>query len=89
MDFRLCLFYLASAASLVGLSQAALWGPRDGGRRGRGEVLPVFMDIPDTSGEALSDVAAQAIHPVNRYCALCPSELGDSWMSSVLKTMMK
>ena len=66
MEFRLCLFYLASSAWLVGLSQAAVWGPRDGGRRGRDEVLPVLMDIADTSGEALSDVAAQAIDPARR-----------------------
>ena len=55
---------VATAAVLVELSQAVVWGPRQGGVRGRGEIQPIVMEIPDASGKSLSEAAEKTI---NRY----------------------
>ena len=50
MEWRSFLVYVVATAVLVDLSQAVVWGPRQGGVRGRGEIQPTVMEIPDASG---------------------------------------
>ena len=66
MEWRSFLVYVAAAAVLVGLSQAVVWGPRQGGVRGRGEIQPTVMAIPDASEKSLSEAAERTVNPVNR-----------------------
>lgn len=67
MELWIYLFYLAFAGSLAGISQAVVWGPREGGGRGKGEIHPMAMEVPDLSEESLSDAATKAIDPASRY----------------------
>ena len=57
------LYLLAVAALLVEVSQAVIWGPQEGGVRGRGQIQPKAMEIPDAS---VSNVAGKTFDPVNR-----------------------
>ena len=64
MEWRSFLVYIVATAVLVDLSQAVVWGPRQGGVSGRGEIQPTVMEIPDASEKSLSEAAERT---VNRY----------------------
>ena len=64
------LLYLVSVVGLlvagVGISESVVWGPREGSGRGRGEIEPTLMEIPDASEEALSAAAEKVLDPIKR-----------------------
>lgn len=66
MASRVSLLYLLAATLLVDVSQAVVWGPRDGGVRGQGQIQPKAMEIPNVSKSSLSDAAGRTINPQNR-----------------------
>ena len=66
MVLRSCLLFAVASSLLLAVSQAVVWGPRQAGSRGRGEIVPTIMEISDTSEQTLVDVAGEAIDPTRR-----------------------
>lgn len=67
MERRSFLVCVVATAVLVRLSQAVVWGPRQGGVRSKVEIQPTVLEIPDASGKSLSEAAEKTVNPVNRW----------------------
>ena len=63
MALRSWLLFAVASSLLLAVSQAVVWGPRQTGSRGRGQIEPRVVEIPDSSEQTLLDVAEKSIDP--------------------------
>ena len=66
MALRSWLLFALASSLLLAVGQAVVWGPRQARSRGRGQIKPTVVEIPDTSEQTLWEVAEKAIDPTKK-----------------------
>ena len=66
MALRSWLLFALASYLLLAVGQAVVWGPRQAPSRGRDQIEPTVVEIPESSAQTLLEVAERAIDPTKK-----------------------